>query len=168
MQRARVIVLAGTLGAVARIHTRSSLNRDRLAVCNPPVHGRLSTPILNDVVPPQPHSPMPRASRVPSSRAETALANGTSASLPSGPGSPLSGAGAQEDALPSIHLSSRPSVLLVGGTLNQTKMMHRIAGALGGSAAITTAGDLALGTALPPPCWRQGPRFLRVSCALRG
>ncbi|MEO1727537.1 MAG: hypothetical protein AAFR95_10980 [Bacteroidota bacterium] len=74
---------------------------------------------------------MPRASRVPSSRAETALANGTSASLPSGPGSPLSGDGAQEDALPSIHLSSRPSVLLVGGTLNQTRMMHQIAGALG-------------------------------------
>ncbi|MGR3757190.1 MAG: precorrin-3B C(17)-methyltransferase [Tranquillimonas sp.] len=50
------------------------------------------------------------------------------------------------------------AVPLLGGHRGANDLARRIAGALGGQAAVTTAGDLQLGLALdaPPPGWRAG------------
>ena len=62
------------------------------------------------------------------------------------------------------------AVPLLGGHRGANRLARAIAAALGGHAAITTAGDTALGFALdePPPGWRlgQGARVKAVTAAL--
>src|SRR5262249_24437180 len=64
----------------------------------------------------------------------------------------------REPPVVAVAEDGRSAVPLLGGHHGANDLARRIADALGGQAAITTAGDLRLGLALdaPPPGWRLG------------